>query len=214
MNQEALEAEVMPVAQQGAAMVVRSQVDYSLAVAYIKENKAAQAKVKEALDPVCEAANKAHKAATALRARILKPLLDGERHAKQAGQTWQQEQERIRMAEQRRLQAEADEAARKERERLEKQAAKLKTPELKEERLEQAAMVVAPVVQIAPVTQAEGVSTRKTWKARVVDESKVPRTFLTINQQALDVYARATKGAMQVEGVEFFEESTMNVRSN
>jgi hypothetical protein len=210
---ETIEAEVMPVARQGAEMVVRNAGDYDSAIAYIKENKAAQARAKEVLDPICDAANKAHKAATALRNRILDPLLTGERRAKAAATTWAQEQERIRQAEQRRLQAEAEEAARRERERLEKQAAKLKTPELREERLEQAAQVVAPVVTVAPVVQkVAGAGLRKTWKARVVDVDKVPRSFMIVNDGALQAYARATKGAAPVAGVEFYEDSTMSVR--
>jgi hypothetical protein len=62
---------------------------------------------------------------------------------------WQQEEQRKAAAEQARLQAIADEQARKERERLEAQAAKLKTPELKQEREEQAAQVIAPQIIIA-----------------------------------------------------------------
>lgn len=209
---ETIEAEVMPVARQGAEMVVRNAGDYESAIAYIKENKQAQARAKEVLDPICDAANKAHRAATALRNRILDPLLTGERNAKQAATAWAKDQERIRQAEQRRLQAEAEETARKERERLEKQAAKLKTPELREERLEQAAQVVAPVVTVAPTIQkVQGAGLRKTWKARVVDVDKVPRSFMTVNQSALDGYARATKGAVPVAGVKFYEESTMSI---
>lgn len=210
---ETIEAEVMPVARQGAEMVVRNAGDYDSAITYIKENKQAQARAKEVLDPICDAANKAHKAATALRNRILDPLVAGERKAKAAAKTWAQEQERIRQAEQRRLQAEAEEAARKERERLEKQAAKLKTPELREERLEQAAQVVAPVVTVAPVVdKVAGVSSRKTWKARVVDVDKVPRSFMVVNDTALQAFARSTKGSIPVDGVQFLEESTMSVR--
>ena len=53
------------------------------------------------------------------------------------------------------------EAAKAERERLEKEAAKLKTPELREQRLEQAAAVIAPVVQVA--APANAVRTQKRW---------------------------------------------------
>jgi hypothetical protein len=46
-------------------------------------------------------------------------------------------------------QAIADQQARKERERLAKEAARLKTPELKQEREEQAAQVIAPQIMVA-----------------------------------------------------------------
>jgi len=140
--------------------------------------------------------------------------LDGaERKIKQAVITYDREQEAIRQAEQRQLQAVADEAARKERERLEKKAEKLKTPEKREALIEQAAMVIAPVIQVAlAAPKVQGVSTRKTWKAEVIDVALVPREFMTVNQVALDAYARATKGAMQVAGVRFFEQESMAVR--
>lgn len=136
-----------------------------------------------------------------------------ERKIKSAVLVYDREQEAIRRAEQRRLQAEADERARRERERLEKEAARLKTPELKEERLAQAQAVVAPVVEVAPIApKVEGVSTRKTWKARVVDAGQVPREFMVVNETALNAYARATKGKMPVAGVEFYEEESLAVR--
>jgi len=111
------------------------------------------------------------------------------------------------------LQAVADEAARKEKERLEKAAAKLKTPEKREALIEQAAMVAAPVIQVAPVApKVAGVSVRKTWKARVVDQTKVPREFMSVNEKALDAYAKATCGKMPVGGVEFYQQESMAVR--
>jgi hypothetical protein len=136
-----------------------------------------------------------------------------ERKIKSAVLVYDRAQEEIRRAEQRRLQAEADERARRERERLEKEAARLKTPELKEERLAQAQAIVAPVVEVAQIApKVEGVSTRKTWKARVIDAGQVPREFMTVNETALNAYARATKGKMPVAGVEFYEEESLSVR--
>jgi hypothetical protein len=136
-----------------------------------------------------------------------------ERKIKSAVLVYDRAQEEIRRAEQRRLQAEADERARRERERLEKEAARLKTPELKEERLAQAQAIVAPVVEVAQIApKVEGVSTRKTWKARVIDAGQVPREFMTVNETALNAYARATKGKMPVAGVEFYEEESLAVR--
>jgi len=121
-------------------------------------------------------------------------------------------EEEKRQAEQRRLQAEADEAARRERERLEKEAAKLKTPEKREERLAQAAAVVAPVVNIAPTTPAvKGTAMRKVWRARVVDAQAVPRAWLMVNDKALNAFAVSTKGAVPVKGVEFYVEDRMAV---
>lgn len=114
--------------------------------------------------------------------------------------------------EQARLQAEVDAKARRERERLQKKAAKLKTPEKIQERLEEAESIVAPVVQVAEPEKVKGASTSKTWKARVVDISIIPREYLVVNQKALDALARATKGAINIKGVEFYWESNLSIR--
>lgn len=122
------------------------------------------------------------------------------------------EQEEIRRNEQARLQADADAQARRERERLEKEAAKLKTPEKIQERLEQAEAVIAPIVQVVEAEKVKGSSTKEVWKARVVDVSIVPREYMIVNQKALDAFAKATKGAINIKGVEFYSESSLNIR--
>jgi len=136
---------------------------------------------------------------------------------------WRRAEREKAEAEQRRLQAEADAKARKERERLEKEAAKLKTPEKREERLAQAAAVVAPVVTVAaPVVVTPGASTRETWVARVVDMAaliaaatpgSVAASFLLVNQSAADAFARSTKGAVAVSGVVYEKVTSIARRS-
>jgi len=136
-----------------------------------------------------------------------------EASVKKAVLTFDAAAERARREEQQRLQAEADALAKKERERLEREAAKLKTPELKERRLATAAAVVAPVVQLAPVSfSTPDASTRKTWRARVLNAALVPREFLIVNEAALASFAKSTKGQTAVAGVEFYEESNLAIR--
>ena len=79
------------------------------------------------------------------------PLRDAEQKIKSSMLTYQSQEERKRFEAQRKAQEEADKKAMAERARLEREAAKLKTPELKEQRLEMAAAVVAPVVSVASV---------------------------------------------------------------
>lgn len=201
------------VIEQQAVVKVANVTERGNALELCKQIKARRAEVVEFFRDTKEKAHAAWKAIVAQEKSFTDRLDGAERKIKAAVMSYDREQEAIRQAEQRRLQAEADEAARRERERLEKQAAKLKTPEKREAVLEQAAMVAAPVIQLAPVApKVEGVSVRKTWKARVVDEAKIPREFLMVNERALDAYAKATKGKMQVAGVEFYEAETMAVR--
>lgn len=207
---ETIKADLAPVVARASAITVKTPEQYAEASDFLKAVKGAQKRVTDFFGPMKSKAHEAWKAITTTEAATLKPLQDAEAQVKRVLVTYQTEQEAIRQAEQRRLQAAADEAARKERERLEAAAAKLKTPELREARMEQAAAVIAPVVTVAAVTPViAGQSLRKTWKARVVNEAIVPRAWLVVNQSALDAFARSTKGAVKVDGVEMFEDVTM-----
>jgi hypothetical protein len=78
--------------------------------------------------------------------------------------------------------------------------------------LEQASAVIAPVISVASVApKAAGVSMRTAWHVEIVDASLVPRDWLTVNEKALEAFARSTKGAVAVAGVRFFSEQTMAV---
>lgn len=129
---------------------------------------------------------------------------------KKALMAFDAEEAKRKEAERLRLQAIADEQARKERERLLKQAEKLKTPEKKEALIEQAAMVESAQVQVVEPEKPKGSSyIKETWKAKVVDFAKLPDYFKLPNQKLLDDNAQSTKGTAQIPGVEFYSEKTL-----
>ena len=132
----ALRAEVAPVVARAGALVVATPEQYQDAAGFLKAIKAAQQKVTAHFGGMKAAAHAAWKAITAKESETLAPLADAERIVKARMVEWQQEQERIRLAEQRRLQAIADEAARKERERAEA-AARVQREKEAEARAEQ-----------------------------------------------------------------------------
>ena len=166
-----LEREIAPVLQRANTITVRSADDRNDAMEFLRAVKGANKRATEFFGPIVDAAHKAWKQTTASRASILDPLEAAEKRVKATVSDYDQEQERIRQEEQRRLQAIADETARKERERLEKQAAKLKTPEKREAKLEEAAAVIAPVVQIAEPEKQKGESTQQRWKMKLTDKA-------------------------------------------
>lgn len=152
---------------------------------------------------------KTHRAWTKLIASFTTPLEYAAKTVKAKIIVWQEAEAEKARQEQVRLQAEADERARKERERLEKQAEKLKTPELKEQRLEQAQAVVAPVIQVAAPKIA--VKAQKRWTVTSVDKAvflaaaatdKNLQGFIEINQQAL-ARSKAANSQLEVPGIIF-----------
>lgn len=128
-----------------------------------------------------------------------------QREKEAAARAEQERQERLaaqaRNEVERQRAAEAAESARKQAE-----AAAAKA-EFKEDT---AASVIAPVVAVASVAPVvSGQSIRKTWTAKVVNLELVPREWLVVNEKALDAFAKSTKGAVKVAGVEFVEVSSL-----
>lgn len=219
---EQLSNELAPVVAKASEIRITEPQHYTEAADFLKAIKGAQKRVVDHFSGMKSAAHAAWKRITATEAETLRPLERAESEVKSKMLAYSQEQERSRLAEQRRLQAEADERARQERARLEKEAAKLKTPELKEERLEQAAAVVAPIVTVASVKPVvAGIAVKKVWKARLTSihaltgfhGGDVRLSFLEFNQAAANRFAAATKGSMSVAGVEFYEEQSLSSAS-
>lgn len=210
MNQEMIKHEVQPVLEDAALLQVTTPEEYTNAGNFLKTIKAAQKKVTDFFGPMKQKAFEAHKEITKQESAMVGPLRDAEQKIKSSMLTYQSQEERKRFEAQRKAQEEADKKAMAERARLEREAAKLKTPELKEQRLEMAAAVVAPVVSVASVIPViHGQNIVKRWKAKVVNLDAVPREWMIVNQSALDAFARSTKGAVKVAGVEFVESANL-----
>lgn len=167
-------------------------------------------------DPMKRAAHAAWRAVCDKENTYVKPLQAASLRVKGAMMTWKAQEDAKAAAEARRLQAIADADARKTREKLEAQAERAEAKgrdERAEQLREQAATVIAPTVMV-PVAapKVDGLSTRKTWKARVVDANAVPREWLVVDEAALNAFARSTKGLKRVSGVEFYEEESFTRR--
>lgn len=124
---------------------------------------------------------------------------------------YQQEQEKKRREEEARL----AELQRKEAERLAKKAAeaeaKGKTEKAEELRQQaQEATTIAPIVP-PKVEKINGIKTMKIWKFRIVNEKLIPREYLIPNEKMLGQVAKATKGTIEIPGVEIYPEDTMAV---
>lgn len=107
--------------------------------------------------------------------------------------------------------AEAERAAQAERDRLMEQAAEMERQGLDraaERAMAQAERVEAAPIQVQapyvpPAPKVESMTTRDNWSAKLIDLSLVPAEYLMFDQKAADAFARATKGAKQVPGIEF-----------
>lgn len=195
---------------QARAMVVASAEDYQAAGGFLKQIKAATKTVVDFFKPLKQSADEHKRSILDAERKHAGPLAEAEGIVKRAMTTYETRVKQEAEAERRRLQAEADERARRDKAALEKIAAAAKKPETQERYREQAAAVIAPVIAVeAPAPKVAGISTRQVWHARVVDPLKVPREFLMIDEKKLEQYARAMKEGAAVPGVEFYFESVM-----
>jgi hypothetical protein len=117
-----------------------------------------------------KAAHERHKLFTTLERALTEAHGDAKTKIKQRVGAWVTEERRKAQEIQAKLQREADERARKEREALEKKAASMKTEAKREEYMEKAAEVQSASVHVqAP--KADGVRLSERWKATVTDKA-------------------------------------------
>jgi len=171
------------------------------------------------------AANTAHKAICAAEKKLAEPLQEAVKRASQKILAYDAAESAKAAKEAARRQADADADAARLRAKLEREAAHLKTPELRAERLEQAAAVEAPIVQVAAVVPTvKGESTRSVWKAELTDKMALiaaaagangaaAASLLAFSGTDASRFASATRGQVAVPGVRFYEEKQLAHRS-
>lgn len=107
---EDIEQKALTIVGQAKGIRVVDSQSYSLAGETWQRLAQMEKEAHSAFDPVVESANKAHKDAVALRKRVLDPISEAKTYIKGVMSKYDQEQERVRQAEQARLQKMADEA--------------------------------------------------------------------------------------------------------
>lgn len=189
----------------GAEIVVTDQQSYEAAAEILRGIATVKKEIKAKFADPKKKAAEAHKAICNLENELLAKVTDRENEIR-AKMTayWQAEQKRI-AAEQERKRKEAEELA-----RIAAEAEAQGDEETAAEAVAVAAMTEATVTT-AP--KAAGVSMRETWVAKVTDKSKVPLEYMEVNISALNAVAKATKGKLNIPGVEFVKEVISSVRA-
>lgn len=215
-------------ADQALAVRVTNNTERTAAAEMGKAIAAMEKEVGSVFDPIVAAANSAHKVAVAKRAEVLDPLARAKRFLASCIGGYDQEQERIRRAEEERLRREQREREAQEAARLRKEAENRALAEAQAaadmgdaglaEMILDAPVVVeapAPVPVIVPamVESTEGVARRTTWKFRIENEALIPREFLMVDEKKIGGIVRAMKGATRIPGVVAYEEASVSFRS-
>lgn len=202
---------------QANEMVITDNQSFEAAGNWLRDLKTYYKRVEEYWKPIKGNAYKAWKGITTKEKAVLSPLDTAEKTVKDKMATYQREQE----TKERAIREELERRQREETERLLKEAQEKEAAgdilgaDLA---LAQAEMVESssPVATVQ-TAKADGVGSRKVWKSRVIDESKVPIDVAgviirPIDQSALDKLAKLTEGKTQIPGVEFYQDIVVSVR--
>ncbi|MDI6808941.1 MAG: hypothetical protein QME66_08180 [Candidatus Eisenbacteria bacterium] len=171
----------------------------------IKRWKALWEKPKKAMDA-------AKKALLAEENAVLDQLAAAQAHIDGQTGAWNQK----KRLEREQAQRVAEAAARKEAEdRRIAQAVQLeKNGKVEQaEKLIEKPIVVAPVVVASTLPKVAGLSMIDHWKFRITNESEIPREYLTPDTVKIGGVVRATKGTMQIPGVEIYNDPSPSQRA-
>jgi hypothetical protein len=205
--------EVVTVENQAKELKVIDAASYIAAGELWKSIKALRAKVADTFDDIIKAAHLAHKKAVEKKKMHDGPLDAAERIVKQALSAYDLEQERIRLAEQRRL----EEIARKQTEEEALLAAIAAEEEAKrngatkEEAAQEVAAILEEAVYVAPIVipkavpkMAGGPVYQTRWDFEIVNEALIPRQYLTVDMVKIRQVVTALKDQANIPGIKAY----------
>lgn len=208
----------LKILEQAKLLSINNATDYDGAAAFTKQVKSLSKRIEDYWAPLKKSAHTSWKSLVAREKELLTPLEQAESEVKKKMATYQrkvQEEERaarllaekLKREEAERLLAEAEKAADEGR-------------EMESEILLSQAEIIEnskPAVQIQRPT-ATGISTRTIYRARITDEAKVPVevagvTIRPVDLSAINKLAQASKGKLQIPGIEIYTEDSVSVRA-
>lgn len=220
-EEAALKSRALEVSRQAEALVICSPQEYAEAGFRLKrlvlEKKQAQQRVNSIKTP----AYQTYKAALQLERDVMIPYSQAEQWIKAGMAKYLTEEESDRRRREvslsleahRQAEEEATELAELDALALEAVGEVERAAELRRNPSLVAAARVMPVVLPKEVPKVEGVSSRKNWSYRIVDESLLPREYLMPNEGAIRQVVKALKDKCSIPGVEVYWEDSVSVRA-
>lgn len=202
---------------------IKDQTEYLQVGTLWKIGKELLKEIDEAYDDLVKSANKLHKDLVAKKAKFYNPTEAGVKAAKKLMSDFEEEQEKIRLADQKRLEdiakKEAEDRLLQEAEEAEAEAKRNgATPQ---EAAQEAEAIISEPIRVAPVVlqkttpKVQGVVFREIWKAQVFDlralvnavaAGKAPIQVLRADEVFLGQQARSLKSALNLPGVRSYSE--------
>ena len=203
-----LNQETSSIVAEAQAMEIKNDATYVSSGEGLKKIKTVRKRITDFIGPMKKSTHEAWKKVVASEKGLLAPLDTAEGIIKRKMVSWDQEQEKSRRDEQRRLDEEARKLA-EEEQLKEAEAAEARGDNEEADEILNAEVEVAPVILPEATPKVAGISKRKNWKARVVNAAQVPEEYKTVDLQKLNAVARATKGTLKIPGVEIYCEESI-----
>jgi hypothetical protein len=209
-NNRELVVQSVSILEQAKQLIILDQESLEFVSRFLDNIRDWRARIAERLDPLIQAAHKAHKEAVALKKEAEEPLIAAEGLAKKMVGDYLEAERRLREEAERKIR-EAEEAKRKADTELEKAAlleqvgANDKAAELMAaaEAIEAAAPKPDPLPEKAV---APGLTTREVWRYEITDPMKLPRAYLMPDESAIGAAVRTQKARCEIAGVRIWME--------
>lgn len=209
---EVLETQALSWPAKAKAITISDQTSYDKAAKLLIDIADLE---KEITDHHSDPKKKTHaawKAIVAAEKKLLEPLTEAKGIIKRGLGSWIQEQERIRQEQERKAQEEARRREEEARLALAVEAEKHgASEETKQEILSTALPMQVPVVP-STFQKAKGISGRKYYKWRVVNEKQIPRKYWMLDEKAINGVVRSMGQKADIAGIEIYEEAGITVR--
>lgn len=212
MDERELKQEITTIDEQVGAVVVNSSATYEMAGALVIDLDALEKKINAYWEDPIKKAFDAHRALTAKRGEMLKPVQDRKKILRGKISAYLTEQERIRKEEQRKADEERRKREEAERAKLEARAAKAeekgKTEKAEELREKAADVYVPPVVVQAEVEKTTRIETgtvsqKKDIRVTVTDPMAIVKAVAsgTLPIGVVSINESKLKAAIKLQGI-------------
>lgn len=192
--------------EEAKGLSIVDDVSYKKAGHFILALGELEKAIDSSFDPIIKAQYAAWKLAIAKKDEHYAPLKEAEGIAKAKMAEYQVLAEKRLKEEEVRLREAAQRA--EEEDRLSRANALIEAGKPEEALQLLDAEVEAPLV-IMPETSAPkvpGIVTRRVWKWKIVDETKIPREYLVPDEVRIGKMVRASEGKIEIPGVEVYQE--------
>ena len=203
-----IENEVILKRSDALSLTVVSNETYSQAGELLVMHKGLKKRIEDYFKPLKDAGYKAWKAICNRENEEIEKLQPALKHLNAELVKWNNEQERIRKAEEDRLRWEAEKAEEERRLANALQAEKEGKKVEAEEILSEPVYVPPPIVE-KTVPKINGQTMTTNWKWRLKDINLVPRQYLITNDVAINQVVRALKDKTNISGIEIYPEQAM-----